>query len=122
VVRGLPKVLVVEDDVDTQAALREFLQYEGFEVTVAGNGTEVINTLQDLEPPCAMLVDLTMPGIVGEEVVEYMRGESGLASIPVAIVSASPDRAPAGVRVFKKPVDIDALIAFLKDKCLSKSA
>jgi len=112
-----PTVLVVEDDADTRTALCEFLQDEGLEVTVAGNGAEAINGLRHTEMPCAMLIDLTMPGIAGEELVAYMRAEKRLASIPVAIISASPERAPAGVRVFGKPFDIEALVAFVKERC-----
>jgi hypothetical protein len=34
-----------------------------------------------------MLIDLTMPGIAGQDRVAYLRAESRLASIPSAIVS-----------------------------------
>jgi CheY-like chemotaxis protein len=91
-------------------------------VTVAGNGAEAINCLGQAELPCAMLIDLTMPGIAGEELVEQMRAEARLASIPVAIVSASPERAPPGFQVFGKPIDIEALVAFLKQRCPVKGA
>jgi CheY-like chemotaxis protein len=117
VAHGPPTVLVVEDDIDTRSALREFLEDEGLEVTAAGNGAEAINCLKRAEMPCAMLIDLTMPGIAGEDLVEYLRAETRLASIPVAIISASPERAPPGVRVFGKPIDIDALVAFVKERC-----
>jgi CheY-like chemotaxis protein len=114
---GSHAVLVVDDDLDTRTALLEFLQEEGLEVAVAGNGAEAINYLCQAELPCAMLIDLTMPGIAGEELVDYLRAETRLASIPVAIVSASPERAPPGFRVFSKPFDIEALVAFVKDRC-----
>jgi CheY-like chemotaxis protein len=117
VVDGPPTVLVVEDDVDTRTALREFLQDEGLEVAVAGNGAEAINRLRQTDMPCAVLLDLTMPGMAGEELVEFVRAEPRLADIPVAIVSASPERAPPGFRVFSKPIDIDSLLEFLKERC-----
>lgn len=111
---GSPTVLVVEDDIDTRTALREFLEEEGLEVTVAGSGAEAINCLCQAERPYAMLIDLMMPGVAGEDLVAYLRAETRLASIPVAIVSASPERAPPGFRVFSKPFDIEALVAFVK--------
>jgi len=114
---GLATVLVVEDDIDTRAALREFLEDEGLEVSVAGNGAEAIRCLNQAQMPCAMLIDLTMPGIAGEDLVAYLRAEKRLASIPIAIVSASPERAPAGFRVFSKPIDMEALVAFVKERC-----
>jgi CheY-like chemotaxis protein len=115
--QGSHAVLVVDDDIDTRAALHELLQEEGLEVIVAGNGAEAINYLRRAELPCAMLIDLTMPGIAGEELVDFLRTETRLASIPLAIVSASPERAPPGFRVFSKPFDIEALVAFVKDRC-----
>jgi CheY-like chemotaxis protein len=64
-----------------------------------------------------MLIDLTMPEITGEELVQQLHADARFASIPIAIVSASPGRAPGGFRVFSKPIDIDALVAFVKDRC-----
>jgi len=114
---GLPTVLVVEDDGDTRSALREFLEDEGLGVSVAGSGAEAIDCLNQGEMPYAMLIDLTMPGIAGEELVAYLRAETRLASIPIAIMSASPERAPPGFRVFNKPIDVEALVAFVKERC-----
>jgi CheY-like chemotaxis protein len=116
VVDGLRTVLVVEDDVDTRDALSEYLQCEGFDVAVARDGTEAIHMLASLASPRAMLIDLTMPGISGEQLVEYLGAKARLASIPIAIVSASPERAPPGFRVFAKPIDIDALVEFVRNK------
>ena len=113
---GPPTVLVVEDDVDTRSALSEYLQYEGFDVAAASSAAEAIHLLAEITSPCAMLIDLTMPGITGEELVQYLGGQHRLASIPVAIVSASPERAPAGFRVFAKPIDVEALVEFVRDK------
>jgi CheY-like chemotaxis protein len=76
-----------------------------------------LDALNQAEIPCAMLIDLTMPGVAGEELVAYLRAQTRLASIPIAIVSASPERAPPGFRVFSKPIDVEALVAFVKDRC-----
>ena len=46
-----------------------------------------------------------------------MRGDSRLAEIPLAIVSGSPQLAPAGVPVFKKPVPARDLLAFIHGRC-----
>jgi twitching motility two-component system response regulator PilH len=110
-------VFVVEDDVDTRTALCELLEDQGLDVSVASNGAQALQWLRRAEMPCAMLIDLTMPGIAGEDLIEYLRAETRLASIPIAIVSASPERAPPGFRVFGKPIDIEALVAFVKERC-----
>jgi CheY-like chemotaxis protein len=110
-------VFVVEDDVDTRTALRELLEDRGLDVSVASDGAQALQSLRQVEIPCAMLIDLTLPGIAGEDLVEYLRAESRLASVPIAIVSASPERAPPGFRVFGKPIDVEALVAFVKERC-----
>jgi len=117
VAHGRSTVFVVEDDVDTRTALRELLEDQGLEVAVARDGAEALACLARGESPCAVLLDLTMPGIAGEDLVEYLRAEARWASFPIAIVSASPERAPPGFRVFGKPIDIEALIAFVKERC-----
>jgi CheY-like chemotaxis protein len=106
--------MIVDDDADMQNLLGELLQNEGYEVDVASNGAEAINLLDSAERPAAVLVDLVMPGLVGQELIEYLRSDEELASIPLAIVSGSPQLAPDGYAVFTKPVQPQALLDFLK--------
>jgi two-component system chemotaxis response regulator CheY len=116
------RVLIVEDDPEIQAALSELLMHEGYEVDIAGNGADAISFLEGHIRPCAVLVDLLMPGIVGQELLEYIREDDRLASIPVAIVSASPQLAPEGYKVFRKPLDLHPLLEFLREGCIVQSA
>jgi CheY-like chemotaxis protein len=111
------RVLIVEDDPEIQAALEELLMVEGYEVDLAANGADAIEYLEGDARPCAVLVDLLMPGIVGQELLEYLRDDDRLASIPVAIVSASPQLAPQGYKVFRKPLDLRPLLDFLREGC-----
>ena len=99
----------------TDVTLPEMLIDEGYDVWLAANGADAIQLLEERrESPCAVLVDLLMPGIVGQELLEYLRHDDGLRRIPVAIVSASPQLAPEGYRVFKKPLDVPPLLDFLR--------
>jgi two-component system, chemotaxis family, chemotaxis protein CheY len=109
--------MIVDDDADMQGLLGELLENEGYEVDIASNGAEAINLLESATRPCAVLVDLLMPGLVGQELIEYMRSDATLSSIPLAIVSGSPHLAPEGYRVFTKPVEPQALLEFLKHQC-----
>ena len=110
------RVLVVEDDAEYQDALADFFASAGYEVQVAGNGADAILHLDDDGArPCAVLVDLLMPGIVGQELLEYLQTSEELRAIPVAIVSGSPQLAPQGYRVFQNPVALDQLLAFVRD-------
>ncbi|HEY5924123.1 MAG TPA: response regulator [Kofleriaceae bacterium] len=107
-------MLIVEDDPDIRGALADRFRSEGYAAAVASNGADAVNYLEDNERPCAVLVDLLMPGVVGMSLLDYMRADKRLASIPVAIISASPQLAPAGYRVFPKPFDMKALVAFVR--------
>lgn len=110
------RVLIVEDDPEIRAALEELMVGEGYDVSLATNGADAISMLVDDrgELPCAVLVDLVMPGVVGQELLEFLRGDATLSRIPVAIVSASPQLAPNGYAVFKKPLDLPPLLDFVK--------
>ncbi|HEX4455761.1 MAG TPA: response regulator [Kofleriaceae bacterium] len=109
-----PRVLVVDDDVDVRTALRNLLQARGFVVDVAEDGLEAIEILDGRPPPSAIVADLMMPGIVGNELLEYVAARRELAGIPIAIVTGSPQYAPIGLALFRKPVDAEALVEFLR--------
>src|SRR3569833_493367 len=57
------RVLIVEDDPEIQAALEELMTDEGYDVWLAANGADAIQLLEERgESPCAVLVDLLLPG------------------------------------------------------------
>ncbi len=111
------QVLVVEDDIAVQAALDELLSREGYDVVLADNGADAINLLEDGALPCVILVDLLMPGIVGHELLDYMKREPRVTDTPVAIITGSPYLAPGGYPIFTKPLDKDALLDFVAARC-----
>jgi len=108
------RVLVVEDDPDVQTTLTDLFTREGYHVDVVPNGAEAIMFLDEHEHPNVVLVDLLMPGVVGNELLEYLHSDDTLAAIPVAIVSASPQLAPEGYKVFRKPIDVGNLLEFVR--------
>lgn len=86
----------------------------GYEVRTASHGAEAIAVLQEIPTPYAIFVDLMMPGIVGHSVLEYIRSEPRLTGCRVAIISGSPELAPAGYRLFTKPTKLATLLEFLR--------
>lgn len=94
--------------------LAELLWSCGFYVDVAPSALDAIEAFERGARPSAVLTDLRMPGLLGTELIEYMRGCSELADIPVAILSAWPHRAPRTYPVFKKPFDGGELVMFLR--------
>jgi CheY-like chemotaxis protein len=71
--RPLPhRVLLVDDDADERDAIACFLELEGAEVAVAGDGEEALNALRADPLRCLILLDLRCPG--------WMAGSSAAAS------------------------------------------
>jgi DNA-binding response OmpR family regulator len=66
------RVLVVEDDWALGVFLKKGLQQEGHRVELAGDGDQAIAGLQ-AEPPDLVVLDLSLPGRDGLEVLEALR-------------------------------------------------
>jgi PAS domain S-box-containing protein len=82
------RILVVEDNRDTSALLRDLLEAEGYEVISVLTGEAAFEAL-DATPDVDLLVlDLMLPGMSGYEVIERLRGRAELADIPVLVLSA----------------------------------
>jgi CheY-like chemotaxis protein len=109
-------VLVVDDEEDVRETLRDLVEMCGCSAIVASNGAEALELLAERRP-CMVILDLLMPVMSGAEMLEAMRREPALAELPVVISTSAPERAPAGVPVLKKPLDIDSFMAWLRRNC-----
>jgi two-component system, chemotaxis family, chemotaxis protein CheY len=110
-------VLVVDDDRDIRESLRDLLEHEGYRVRMAADGAEAVAAMEE-EPPCLVILDLMMPVMDGWEVAGRMHDEERLAAIPVCVVTATPEWAPAdSACVMRKPIDVSALLAIVHDRC-----
>jgi len=111
-------VLIVEDEADLREMMSEALQMKGYAVVTADEGQQALQKLEDMDPPCLILLDLLMPGMNGWDFFEKLRERPAFAAVPVIVHSSAPDRAPAGVtRVLKKPLLFDGLIAVVREYC-----
>ena len=79
------RVLIVEDEPKVAAALREGLQGEGYEATVAHTGEDGFFRLST-EPFDVILLDLMLPGRDGLEILRTLR-ERGVQT-PVLVLTA----------------------------------
>ena len=77
------RVLVVDDDAQILRAVRTGLQARGYEVTTAGNGETALDRLAT-ESADLVVLDLSLPGIDGHEVIRRLRAFS---DVPVLILS-----------------------------------
>ena len=80
----LKKIFIVDDDVYIGDMLEEILTKEGYSVSRAYSGTEAA-LLLSVNKPDLVLLDLMLPGLSGEEVLEKIK------DIPVIVVSAKID-------------------------------
>jgi len=81
------RVLVVEDDNDTRALLREYLEGAGLEVTSAENGRDALYVV-NRESPDAILLDLGMPVMDGLDFLRNLRENPYTSGTPVVVVTA----------------------------------
>ena len=65
-------ILVVDDEESILTSLSSILQDEGYEVTVAKNGTEAVR-VYTMDPPDLMLLDIWMPEMDGMETLRRVR-------------------------------------------------
>ena len=111
-------VLVVEDEKESRDTLRELLELEGYKVETAVNGQEALDTLaSNGERICIMLLDLFMPVMDGWQVIDQLKADGRLSSTQVVIITSAPYRAPAGLPVFQKPLDLDKVMSAVQRLC-----
>ena len=78
------KILVVDDDQDINRLISTILKKKGHDVTSAYSGTEA-ELLINMNTYDLVILDLMLPGLTGEEVIERLRKVS---NIPVIVLSA----------------------------------
>ncbi|MBI2568354.1 MAG: EAL domain-containing protein [Candidatus Schekmanbacteria bacterium] len=86
------KILVVDDEIANQNLLRTILEYEGYEVHVAGNGSDALALVPELKPDLVLL-DVMMPNMTGYEVTSRLKEHAQFRRIPIVIVTALADDA-----------------------------
>ena len=70
----MQKILIVEDDIDIQELLRNFLQEVGYEISIANDGMEAISLFSTIHFDL-ILLDIMLPKIDGFTVCELIRSE-----------------------------------------------
>lgn len=107
-------IMIIDDDVDTRRALREFLMGNGFVVYTARDGQHALSMLERLLPPDLILLDYKMPVMDGKQFLAVMRRTPALEPIPVIILSAATREWSGAhlevVEVLSKPIDLDVLL------------
>ena len=112
-------LLVVDDDQDHQALMRAHLEPLGFSVLSARDGPTCLALVADVRPDL-FLLDISMPGMTGWELVEALRTMRQIKA-PIVMLSANvgdsappPAQTDAYDAVLAKPFDLARLLDTLK--------
>ncbi len=81
------KVLIIDDDVDTLKLVGLMLERQGYEISVASNGTIGLAKAAE-DKPELILLDVMMPDLDGYEVTKRLRANPALAHIPIIMFTA----------------------------------
>jgi DNA-binding response OmpR family regulator len=80
-------VLVVDDDEDMQDLLRQALETESYDVTVAQDGLAALEILEQANPDL-ILLDLMMPRMDGTAFAKELHNRGLVPTVPIIVVSA----------------------------------
>lgn len=91
------RILCVDDEVNQRSLISYTLLKEGYNVKVAKDGKEALNTIKEsieleYNPFELILLDINMPKMDGFEVVENLKSDNLTKNIPIIFVSSSLDQ------------------------------
>jgi two-component system response regulator VicR len=86
-----PPILVVDDNPDNAHIIRDYLEAQGYPITVAYNGDEALKAFEEVKP-ALVLLDVMMPGRDGWQVCRDIKQHPTLGrSVRVVMVTALDD-------------------------------
>jgi two-component system, OmpR family, alkaline phosphatase synthesis response regulator PhoP len=81
------KILIVDDEPNIVISLEFLMRREGFEILVARDGEEALQSVRAHRPDLVLL-DVMMPRINGFEVCRQIRADPALAGTRIVMLSA----------------------------------
>jgi len=113
-----PKILLVEDDINTRCGLSEILQDEGYEVVVAESGKQALEAFDD---SCDLvLCDLKLWDISGLDVIRRLRSRKPklISIIMTAYTTTESVNEARAIGVYdwlSKPLNIDEMLTLIRE-------
>jgi CheY-like chemotaxis protein len=118
---AMPKILIAEDSRFQLVLLTKALEARGFQVLSVEDGMQASRLALRAQPD-AIILDLSMPGGSGLEVLKRLRRSVKTRSIPVLVLTGSSETAARetaislGAQEFlNKPADLDELARILSN-------
>jgi CheY-like chemotaxis protein len=112
-------IMVIDDEPDLLAMVRDVLHWSGYEVLVADHPERALATNRERHP-ALILIDMMLPGMSGMELAQQFRHGGGYADTPIIGMSASrlmcQMAAESGIftAVISKPFDLPALLSLVQ--------
>jgi len=79
------KVLIAEDDRSVRQSLQRALRYEGYDISLAVDGAEALESIKD-DRPDALILDIMMPYVDGLSVCRRVRSKGD--DLPILMLTA----------------------------------
>jgi DNA-binding response OmpR family regulator len=111
------KILIADDDAGIRDIFRIILEKAGYDLEIKEDADEILKG--NFKIPDLFLIDKLLSGIDGLDVCRYLKDDPRTSSIPVVMVSASPDisvsAGKAGADDFiEKPFDLSYLLKVIE--------
>jgi DNA-binding response OmpR family regulator len=122
----LRKILIIDDDFPVGYLIKVNLEAEGYEAVLALSGEEGLEKAK-ASPPDLITLDVLMPEMDGFKVLETLKKDEALNSIPVMMISVvNGIRRKRGMKMgaadyLFKPVDFDNLLDRMRSLGMDKS-
>ena len=108
-------ILLADDNQDYREVTQEVLEIEGYSVVPAENGAIALTLIQQSNPDL-ILSNGNMPVMTGLELLQFIKADEQLKTIPFILVTGRNDiagtaRSIGADAVFLKPVQTDKLLS-----------
>lgn len=121
-VKGMKKVLLVEDTVFFRKMIKGVLEKNGFEVLIAQDGKEAIEVLNQHGKEIQLIIsDIEMPRMNGFEMARMIRGHESYKNLAMIAVSSKADQSykeegmKAGFNLYLEKLRPEVLLAAISE-------
>ena len=113
------RILVADDEVHMRRVVTMFLERAGYAVETAANGKEALDSILK-SPPDALLTDINMPQMTGEELCKELQKQLPERTFPIFVMTSMTERENRDWQLkipnsslLEKPVSMRVLISDL---------
>lgn len=114
-----PSILIVDDEPTIQQSLSGILSDEGFEISIASNGYEALQIIQN-DSPDLVLLDIWMPGIDGIETLKEVKKQHPNTQVIIITGHGTIETAVKATKLgafdlIEKPLSIDKIVVSINN-------